>query len=57
MKAMEELNLLRKNIKRVGGGRRRWIEKCKEVTKILKEEKQNRWIEYVEGLDTKTNSK
>ena len=56
MKAMEERNLLRKNIKRVGG-RRRWIEKCKEVTKMLKEEKQRRWIEYVEELDTKTNSK
>ena len=53
---MEERNLLRKNIKRVGG-RRRWIEKCKEVTKMLKEEKQRRWIEYVEELDTKTNSK
>ena len=53
---MKERNQLRKDIRKEGG-RERWLSKCKEVRQAIRKEKEDRWKEYVETLDTKTNSK
>ena len=53
---IEKRNRLKGRV-REPGGRARWRDKCREVKKLIKEEKQNNWKEYVEGLDTKTNCK
>ena len=55
-KMMTERNQLRKDIKKEGG-REKWLKKCKEVRQAIRQEKEDRWKEYVEQLDTKTNSK
>ena len=39
------------------GGREKWINKCREVKEEIKKEKELRWREYVDELDTKTNCK
>ena len=51
---MEERNILRKEIKKENG-RKKWIEKCKEVREMVRKEKEERWKEYVDQLDAKTN--
>ena len=53
---IKERNRLRNRTKEKGGVKR-WIEKCKEVVETLRKERQEDWRRYVEGLDTKTNSK
>ena len=55
-KRMEERNILRRDIKKANG-RKRWLDKCKEVNTALKKEKEIRWREYVDELDAKTNSR
>ena len=54
--AIEERNRLKGRV-REPGGRTRWRDKCREVKKVIKEEKAESWKEYVEGMDTKTNTK
>ena len=53
---IKERNSLRTRVKEAGG-REKWIGKCKEVRETIRKEKENNWKEYVENLDTKTNSK
>ena len=51
---MEERNKLRRDIKQEGG-RKKWLDKCREVNEMIRKEKEERWKEYVSQLDTKTN--
>ena len=53
---IEERNQLRKDFRKEGG-KKAWLDKCKEVNTMIREEKEKKWKEYVEELDTKTNSK
>ena len=55
-KEIEVRNQLKKKSKEEGG-RRKWIDKCKEVNEMIRKEKAESWKEYVDGLDTKTNCK
>ena len=55
-KAMEERNILRRDIKKEGG-RRKWLDKCKEVNQMIRKEKEDRWKEYIEDLDAKTDTR
>ena len=51
---IEERNMLRKDMKKEGG-RKKWIDKCKVVGEMIRKEKEERWREYVDQLDAKTN--
>ena len=53
---MEERDRLKKNA-RTGENRKKWVMKCREVSELKKEEKEQKWKKYVEELDTKTNVK
>ena len=52
--AIKERNDLRHKAGEVGG-REKWVKKCKEITEMIKQEKQESWKNYVEELDTKKN--
>ena len=43
--------------KNIGGNRQEWIGACKKVSEMIREEKSERWAEYVESIDAKTNPK
>ena len=53
---IEARNQLKKKVKEEGG-RKRWIDKCREVREMMRKEKEANWKEYVENLDAKTNPK
>ena len=53
---IEIRNKLKTKVKEMGG-RERWRNKCREVKNLIRKEKEESWREFVEGLDTKTNSK
>ena len=53
---IKERDKLRKNIKSEPEGRTKWIESCKEVRELIRKEKEDSWEEYVEDLETTTNS-
>jgi hypothetical protein len=51
---IKKINLLRRNI---GQNRKEWIEECRNVAKLIKEKKEQRWKEYVEVMDYTTGLK
>ena len=50
--AIKRRNELRKNI---STKRKEWISACQEVATMIQEAKEEKWKEYVEGLDMSTN--
>ena len=55
-KTIRDRNILRLKAKQLGG-REKWLSKCKEVKEMIRKEKEDKWKEYVEELDSKTNPK
>ena len=43
--------------KNVGDHRQEWIDACRKVAEMIREEKSKRWAEYVDSIDAKTNPK
>ena len=41
--------------KNLGGHRQEWIDACKKVAEMIREEKSRKWAEYVDSIDAKTN--
>ena len=51
---IKERNRLKKNITSNQENRKKWIEKCQEISKLILENKQELWKQYVDKLDMKT---
>ena len=54
---IRERNRLKAISRSVPGGRRKWIEKSREVSELQRQEKEKRWKAYVDTLDVNTNPK
>ena len=54
---IKERNNLRKNIKSETDGRKKSIEKCREVQEMTRKKKEDTWKEYVESLESSTSSR
>ena len=52
--AIHERNQLRNEMP---GSRREWIEACVRTAEMIREEKEQRWKEYVEDLDLNTDGR
>ena len=54
---IRERNRLRRNVKSEPEGRKKWIDKCKEVRERIRSSKEESWKTYVDKLESSTSSR